>query len=137
MRKKRKLLSPITILMFVIVIAALATWFVPAGRYNTLFFTGNSFKYNTDSGQINLPFNKKTLDSLLIFITPEKFSSGSIRKPVAVPGTFLLIPKNSQGAIDVLQAPVKGIIDAIEIILFVMIIGGFMNIFNKTGRGFI
>ncbi len=132
MNEKRKLLSPITILMIVIVIAAGATWFVPAGKYNTLSYVNKSFKYNTDSGQLTLPFNKQTLDSLSIFISPEKFSSGSIRKPVAVPGTFHLIPKNSQGAIDVLQAPIKGIIDAIEIILFVMIIGGFMNIFNKT-----
>lgn len=132
MSKKRKHLSPLTILMVVIVIAAGATWIVPAGRYNTLSYVDNGFKYNTDSGSITLPFNKQTLDSLSIFISPEKFSSGSIRKPVAVPGTFHLIPENSQGAIDVLQAPIKGIVDAIEIILFVMMIGGFMNIFNET-----
>ncbi len=133
MAKKRKLLSPITILMIVIVIAAGATWFVPAGKYNTLSYSDHDFKYNTDSGAINLPFNKQTLDSLSIFISPEKFSSGSIRKPVAVPGTFHLIPKNSQGAIDILQAPIKGIIDAVEIILFLLIIGGFMNVFHETG----
>ncbi len=133
MKKKRKLFSPITILMIVIVIAAGATWFVPAGRYNTLSFSDNRFKYDTDSGAIILPFNKQTLDSLSIFISPEKFSSGSIRKPVAVPGTFHLIPKNSQGAIDILEAPIKGIIDAVEIILFILIIGGFMNVFHETG----
>lgn len=119
--------------MIVIVIAAGATWFVPAGKYNTLSYNDNGFKYNTDSGSINLPFNKQTLDSLSIFISPEKFSSGSIRKPVAIPGTFHLIPKNSQGAIDILQAPLKGIIDAVEIILFLLIIGGFMNVFHETG----
>ncbi len=133
MAKKRKLLSPITILMIVIVIAAAATWFVPAGKYNTLSYSDNGFKYNTDSGAINLPFNKQTLDSLSIFISPEKFSSGSIRKPVAIPGTFHLIPKNSQGAIDILQAPLRGIIDAVEIILFLLVIGGFMNVFHETG----
>lgn len=133
MPKKRKLFSPITILMIVIVIAAVATWIIPAGRYNTLSYAGNSFKYDTDSGTVSLPFNKKTLDSLSIFISPEKFAKGSIRKPVAVPGTFHLIPKNSQGAVAVVEAPVKGIIDAIEVILFILIIGGFMNVFNKTG----
>ncbi|MGN6248720.1 MAG: YfcC family protein [Ginsengibacter sp.] len=135
MSKKRKLFSPITILMIVIVIAAVATWIVPAGRYNTLSYSGNSFKYDTDSGTVSLPFNKKTLDSLSIFISPEKFAEGSIRKPVAIPGTFHLIPKNSQGAIAVVEAPVKGIIDAIEVILFILIIGGFMNVFNETGAG--
>lgn len=133
MSKKRKLLSPISILMIVIVLAALATWFVPAGRYNTLSFSDKSFKYNTDSSEIILPFSKHTLDSLSIFISPEKFASGSIRKPVAVPGTFHLISKNSQGPIDVLEAPLNGFTDAVEIILFLLIIGGFMNVFHETG----
>lgn len=133
MKKKRKFLSPITILMIVTVIAAGATWIVPAGRYNTLSYSDNRFKYDTDTGEIILPFNKHTLDSLSIFISPEKFSSGSIRKAVAVPATFHLLPGNSQGALDILEAPIKGIIDAVEIILFLLIIGGFMNVFHETG----
>jgi uncharacterized ion transporter superfamily protein YfcC len=36
MAKLKKVPSPITILMVVIIIAAVATWLVPAGRYNTL-----------------------------------------------------------------------------------------------------
>ena len=133
MRKKRKLLSPITILMIVIVIAALATWFVPAGRYNTLSYEDNHFVYQTDSTGINLPFAKHTLDSLSIFISPDKFATGSIRKPIAVPGTFHLIAANSQGALQILEAPINGITDAVEIILFLLIIGGFMNVFHETG----
>lgn len=133
MAKKRKLLTPITILMLVIVMAALATWLVPAGKYNTLSYNDNSFKYNTDSSETVLPFSQHTLDSLSIFISPEKFTSGSIRKPVAIPGTFHLIHKNSQGPVDILEAPLNGIIDAVEIILFLLIIGGFMNVFHETG----
>jgi len=120
-------------LMIVIVIAAIATWFVPAGKYNTLSYSDHNFKYSTDSSEVILPFTKHTLDSLGIFISPEKFSSGSIRKPVSVPNTFHLIHKNSQDAIDILEAPLKGITDAIEIILFLLIIGGFMNVFHETG----
>jgi len=119
--------------MIVIVIAAIATWFVPAGKYNTLSYSDHNFKYSTDSSEVILPFTKHTLDSLGIFISPEKFSSGSIRKPVSVPNTFHLIHKNSQDAIDILEAPLKGITDAIEIILFLLIIGGFMNVFHETG----
>lgn len=130
---KRKMLSPITILMMIIVIAALATWLVPSGRYNTLSFEGNAFKYNTDSAAITLPFTKKTLDSLGIAIAPEKFSEGSIRKPVSVPGTFHLITKSTQGPIDILEAPLRGIMDSIDIILFLLVIGGFMNVFHQTG----
>lgn len=50
-----------------------------------------------------------------------------------MPQTFHLINRNKQGPIDVLEAPLKGIIDAIEIILFILIIGGFMNVFHETG----
>jgi uncharacterized ion transporter superfamily protein YfcC len=120
-------------LMIVVIIAAIATWCVPAGRYNTLTYNDNKFVLNYDTNQTDLPFSKKTLDSLRIKIEPEKFASGAIRKPVAIPGTFHNLKKNSQGLIDILQAPILGIIDSIDIILFILIIGGFMNVFNETG----
>ena len=133
MATKKKLLSPITILMIVIIIGAISTWLVPAGRYNTLSYNESSFVINYDSGAAILPFTKRTLDSLQIRIAPEKFSSGSIRKPVAVPGSFHKIKKNSQGFVQVLQAPLLGITDSIDIILFLLIIGGFMKVFHETG----
>ena len=130
---KKRLLSPITILMIVIIIAAIATWLVPAGRYDTLSYSEKSFIINTDSSQVSLPFTKHTLDSLQIHITTEKFESGAIRKPVAIPGTFHHLKKNSQGFIEILEAPLKGIIDSVDIILFILVIGGFMNVFHETG----
>jgi len=133
MAKRRNLLSPITILMIVVVIAAVATWLVPAGRYDTLSYGDKSFVVTEDSGQVSLPFTKHTLDSLHIYITSDKFESGAIRKPVAIPGTFHLLDKNSQGFIEILEAPVRGIIDSIDIILFILFIGGFMNVFHETG----
>jgi len=133
MVKKRKLLSPISILMIVIVFAAIATWLVPAGRYNTLTFEDNLFKYNTDSSSLELPFSKQTLDSLHIFIPLEKFATGGIRKPVAVPNSFHLINKNSQGPVDIIEAPLSGISEAIDIILFILVIGGFFKVFHETG----
>jgi len=68
--------------MLVIIIAAVATWVVPAGRYDTVTYSENSFLVTTDSNSVSLPFAKHTLDSLQIHITPEKFASGAIRKPV-------------------------------------------------------
>lgn len=133
MIKSKKLLSPISILMIVIILAAIATWMVPAGRYNTLTYADNLFKYNTDSSIIELPFKKETLDSLNIFIPVEKFANGGIRKPVAVPGSFHLIDKNAQGPVDIIEAPLAGITDAMEIILFILVIGGFFKVFHETG----
>ncbi len=131
---KRKLPSPITILMIVIIIAAIATWLIPAGEYNRLSKPEQeTFLMMTTAGEIKLPFIQKTLDSLKIHISLEKFKSGSIRKPVSIPGTYHRIEKNSQGFIKILQAPIKGIYDSIDIVLFLLIIGGFMNIFHETG----
>lgn len=126
-------LSPITILMMVIILAAIATWMVPAGEYNTLAFQENKFLLHAGDNENTLPFTQQTLDSFGIKISPEKFADGSIRKPVAVPGTFHKLPANGQGFIDILFAPLKGIIESIDIILFVLIIGGFMTVFQETG----
>jgi len=131
----KKLPSPITVLMIVIVIAAIATWLVPAGKYNTLAAPDkNAFviAVTTDSS-ITLPFTQKTLDSLHIKIALAQFEKGAIRKPVSIPGTYHTLPKNGQGIIKVLQAPLNGIIDSIDIILFLLVIGGFMHIFNQSG----
>ena len=134
MAAKRIMPSPITILMGVIVIAALATILIPAGQYNRLSYTeGNSFKLITKDAESSLPLTQQTLDSLHIKISLEKFKSGSIRKPVSIPGTYQTIPKNRQGFIEVLQAPIKGIYDSIDIVFFILIIGGFMNVFNESG----
>lgn len=130
---KRKMLSPISILIIVIIIAAIATWLVPAGKYDTITFENNVFKYDTDSGFVNLPFSQSTLDSLKISVTPDKFKEGAIRKPIAVPGTFHFLEKNAQGPLDVLEAPIKGIMESIDIILFLFVIGGFIHVFHETG----
>ncbi len=130
----RKLPSPITILMAVIVIAAIATWVVPAGKYYTLSSPDkNAFVLRSNDSSSSLPFTQKTLDSLQIKITLEKFEKGDIRKPVSVPGTYHPLPRNGQGLIKVLQAPLNGIMDSIDIILFLLVIGGFMHIFNQSG----
>lgn len=134
MSSSRKLPSPITILMIVILVAALATWIIPAGRYDTLSYSGgNSFILSKADGEINLPLTKQTLDSLQIKIKLESFTAGAIRKPVSVPGSYQEIERNGQGIISILQAPLKGIYDTVDIIFFILIIGGFMNIFHESG----
>ncbi|MBS1513212.1 MAG: YfcC family protein [Bacteroidetes bacterium] len=130
----KKLPSPITILIIVTIIAAAATWVVPAGKYATLKVTGNTFTvtYPNDSTAI-VPLTRQTLDQLHILIELKKFQQGDIHKPVSIPGTYQSLASNSQGPLKVLLAPIKGIMDSIDIILFVLIIGGFMSIFNQSG----
>lgn len=134
MIKKRKLPTPFTILMIVIVIAAVATWILPAGKYDRLEYIEDSgFVVHGKDGDKVLPATQQTLDSLQIRIALEKFKTGKIRKTVSIPNTYHKIESNRQGFIEILQAPLKGIIDSIEVILFVLVIGGFMNVFNETG----
>ena len=134
MTEKKKLMSPISILMLVIVLAAVATWLIPAGRYDRLSYTeGKSFSYNTISGDKELPLSQQTLDSLHINIPLESFQNGSITKPVSVPGTYKKTSPQPQGFMEILQAPLKGIYDSIEVILFILVLGGFIQVFNETG----
>jgi uncharacterized ion transporter superfamily protein YfcC len=133
MSNKRSFPGPIPILMVVIILCAVATWLLPAGQYNKLSAGEKSFVLITQSGDVAVPFTQGTLDSLGIIIPIQKFIDGDIRKPVSVPGTFTKQKRNGQGFIDVLEAPLKGVYDSIDIILFVLIIGGFMYVFNETG----
>ncbi|GAB2839534.1 YfcC family protein [Ferruginibacter profundus] len=119
--------------MLVIILAAAGTWLLPAGQYNKLAVSGKNFTMVTDTNEIILPLTQQTLDSLGIQIKIDKFIAGDIRKPVSVPGSFTKQKRNQQGFISILQAPIKGIVDSVEIILFVLVIGGFMFVFNETG----
>ena len=103
MSNKRSFPGPLVILMVVIILAAIATWLLPAGQYNKLSATDNSFVLTTPSGDIVLPLTQKTLDSLGIIIPVQKFIEGDIRKPVSVPGTFTKQKRNGQRFINVLH----------------------------------
>ncbi len=120
--------------MGVIVFAAINTWVLPAGEYHKLSAgDGHAFILKTNTGTVNLPYNQATLDSLGVLIPFAKFAEGDIRRPISVPGTFQKKPSNPQGFLSILQAPLKGVYESIDIILFVLVIGGFMFVFNQTG----
>jgi uncharacterized ion transporter superfamily protein YfcC len=130
----RPLPSPLTILMIVVVFAAISTWLLPAGQYSKLSANVTSnFVLTSPSGPVSLPFAQKTLDSLSMDIAIQKFINGDIRKPVSVPDSYQKLKSSPQGFASVLQAPIKGIIDSIDIVLFILTIGGFMHVFNETG----
>ncbi len=61
-------------------------------------------------------------------------------KEVPVPGTYHSVPANPQRLRDVLMAPIAGMYDpkneksrAIDVALFVLVIGGFLGVVTKTG----
>ena len=100
---KFKFPSAYTILFGLIVAVAVATWFVPAGQY-------------------------------------DRQTNPALGKEVPVPGTYKEVDPNPQGFFDVVLAPVAGFFDpatnearAIDVALFVLIIGGFLGIVTRTG----
>jgi uncharacterized ion transporter superfamily protein YfcC len=132
--QKRKLPSPITILMFVIVFAALCTWLIPAGKYDTLVYAeGKSFTINKADTSMEVPFTQTTLDSLKIKIALSKFKNADIKKPVSIPGSYHKLESNKQSFLEIIQAPIKGIYESVDIVFFILLIGAFMQVFNETG----
>ena len=100
---KFKFPSAYTILFGLIIAVAAATWFVPAGEY---------------SREMN----------------------EALGREVPVPGTYQQVEPNPQGFFDVVMAPIAGFFDpvsyearAIDVALFVLMIGGFLGIVTKTG----
>ncbi|ECE0502056.1 putative basic amino acid antiporter YfcC [Salmonella enterica subsp. enterica] len=93
------------LIFFIIVVVALLTWWIPSG----------SFNYHT-----------VTL-------------SGGETKTVVIPGSYHLLEKVSangdlrQGVATVLAAPMEGVIKAVDVVAFVLIVGGAFGIILRTG----
>ena len=104
--KKWRMPSAFSILFGLIAVVALLTWIVPSGQY-----------------------------------TMTEPTDGSDPTPVA--GTYSQTDKvqkvdgedvdSRQGPWEAFQAPIKGTADAIDVVLFVLVIGGFLGVAMKTG----
>jgi len=92
-----------TILFALIVLVAVLTWIIPAGEY-------------------------------------DREMNEAVGREVAVPDTYQTVESNPQNLIDVLLAPIGGFYDpdsyaanAIDVALFVLMLGGFLGVVNATG----
>ena len=92
-----------TILFALIVVVAALTWIIPAGQY-------------------------------------DREMNEAVGREVAVPGTYQVVDPNPQGVVDILLAPIAGFYDpdsytanAVDVALFVLVIGGFLGVVNATG----
>lgn len=101
--KRFKFPTAYTILFALIVVVAGLTWIIPAGQYDTTF-------------------------------------SDTLDRDVPVPGTYKPVEASPQGPVDVILAPIAGLYDpdsyeanAIDVALFVLVIGGFIGVVAHTG----
>ncbi|GGH42098.1 hypothetical protein IA57_11945 [Mangrovimonas yunxiaonensis] len=124
-----------TVLLIIAGLAALLTWVIPAGKYDTLVYnkTENLFLRQTSNETQKLAASQETLDKLNIQIALDKFTNGDIWKPISIPGTYAEVASAPQGLLSFLKSPIRGIIEAADIIFLVLIIGGLIGIMNATG----
>ena len=99
----KKFPTAFTILFGLIVVVAALTWIIPAGQY-------------------------------------QRAMNETLGKEAPVPGTYALVEPNPQGLGAVLMAPIAGLYDpdtgmanAVDVAVFVLVIGGFLAVVTKTG----
>lgn len=99
----KKFPTAFTILFGLIVVVAALTWIIPAGEY-------------------------------------ERAMNETLGKEAPVPGTYQQVEPNPQGLGAVLMAPIAGLYDpvsgmanAVDVAVFVLVIGGFLAVVAKTG----
>ena len=133
--RKLKFPSAQTLLILIAGIVALLTWLVPAGKYDSLTYdaSNNTFIRITSEENSILPATEETLENLNIKIPIEKFTSGDIYKPIAIPGTYQERESKPQGFAALAKSPVRGIIAAADIIFLILVIGGLIGIMEITG----
>lgn len=136
--KKKKLSFPtaFTVLFIVLILAAILTFIVPAGSYSKLAYNigENVFTVTSPSGDLTKePATQDTLNNLGIKIGIDKFTNGNISKPIAIPNTYERVEQNPQGFFEIIQAPIQGTYSTIDIIMFILVIGGVIGVINATG----
>ncbi|MGF1763634.1 YfcC family protein [Aliivibrio kagoshimensis] len=133
-KKKLSFPSAYTVLFCVAALVAVLTWVVDAGVYNKLSYEGDSFMITyADGSTKTMPPTQETLDQVGIKADLDKFVNGDIYKPVGIPNSFTSVESNPQGVMDLFQAPIKGMYDSIDVVFFVLVIGGFIGIVNYSG----
>ena len=138
MSKKKKIGFPsaFTVLFIVLILAAILTYVIPAGSYSKLAYNEDekTFVITTPKGETTQEkATQQVLDKLGIKIKLEKFEDGSIKKPLAIPETYEKVEQKPQGLKEIVQAPIEGTYDTIDIIMFIFVIGGVIGVLNASG----
>ena len=133
--KKIKFPTAQTILLIIAAAVALLTWIIPAGKYDSLAYNKTEYTFTLQSLEetTTLPATQETLDKLQVKIPLEKFTNGDIWKPVGIPNSYKELTSQPQGFLALMKSPIKGIIEAADIIFLVLFIGGLIGIMNITG----
>ncbi|MCA0972880.1 YfcC family protein [Halomonas denitrificans] len=111
-RKRSRLRMPTvyTLLFLITIMVALLTWVMPAGKYD----------YRVEGTDTVIPATE-----VLDYEGDERL--------LPIPGTYQVLESSPQGPMDVLIAPIKGFHKAVDVALFVLVIGGFLAVTMHSG----
>ncbi|WP_300360673.1 YfcC family protein [Fusobacterium sp.] len=135
-KKKHEFPTAFTVLFIILIMAAVLTYIVPSGRFSRLTYddVAREFVVTDQNNEVKtLPATQSVLDDFKIQLSLSKFEDGTIKKPIAIPGTYVQIKQQPQGILEVIQAPVTGVMDSVDIMIFVLILGGIIGLVNKVG----
>ena len=135
MRLLRRPPSVYELLFAIIALAAVATWLIPAGDYATVRYdpARKSLVVEEGGAERLLPATRQSLDALRVRAPIESFTAGTTTRPVSVPGTYRRVDSTPEGPLSLITAPVAGSIAAADVIFFVLVIGGFVGVFGRSG----
>lgn len=127
--------SAFSVLFIVLIFAAVLTYLIPAGLYSRLSYNqDNTFTITDQKGEeTTVEATDEFLKDNNISIPLESFKDGSIKKPIAIPNSYEQIEQNPQGPKEIILASIQGVEDSVDIIIFVLIIGGIIGLLNETG----
>ncbi|WP_373600812.1 YfcC family protein [Paraclostridium bifermentans] len=139
-KKKFSFPTAYTVILIVMLVVMGLTYIIPSGKYAKLSYdtTNSDFIVELPNGNTKeYKATQETLNELGVNVELKQFTSGAISKPVAIPNTYEQLAKEKTtvfGAITTfLKAPIQGLYDSIDIIAFVLVIGGLVGVINSTG----
>ncbi|MDO5672575.1 MAG: YfcC family protein [Actinomycetaceae bacterium] len=128
--------SAFTILFILTILAVGATWSVPAGSYSKLSYDKETSQLSVTNprGEVEtVEATQAELDKMGVQIGIEQFQKGAITKPISIPGTYERLEQNPAGASEITHAMVKGTVEAADIIVFILVLGGLIGVVRATG----
>lgn len=133
-KKNRTMLSSYTIIILLIIGLAILSWVLPDAKYQTETLDGRAcveqFKED-DSSLTSCVFDSENLSA-------EDCAAKMSEDEDAIPSSCTTeVLKNGSGTVgatlsQVLKAPILGFENAIDVAIFIMILGGFLKIIDKT-----
>ncbi|KHD44984.1 YfcC family protein [Streptococcus hongkongensis] len=135
-KKGLRMPGAFTILFVLTIIAVIATHVIPSGSYAKLVYDSSTEKLNITepSGKVSkLEASQNSLDKIGVKINIKEFTSGAISKPISVPNTYKRLKSSPAGIGDITTSMVNGTIEAVDIMVFIMVLGGMIGVVRRSG----